>query len=791
MSEEQFEPRIAAVLPGDLLPPRAIERPYPLEELFPHLEVRGTVTFRFPLAIRFPKSLRRVTEAAKRDPDWTPPLWQRHVWIIVTDETPLEDVVRLLGERVDGTEAFVELEPFPAAPLSPGDPFSEGQGYLDLAPRGVDAAHAWTRPGGTGKGVDVWIVEQAFPDHQGVVALDDLPVLTIEQGASCHPDPAVLASNRRHGARTLGVLGATHGQGAFAGMCPDARLHLVCERPSVCSGTGACCRAELANTLLWIASNANRGDVVLIESQVKVDDKWLTDKFERDVIAEGGDPDWFAPVEVDPANYDIIRTLTAMGVTVVEPAGNGGLSLETIRKDGLLVFGGRPDSGAVMVGAARADHRTPSASSNRGRRVNCWAWGDSVWTTSWTPFNPKAAVAHNYSGTSSASAIIAGCAAIVQGVYTARHGVPLDARALRSHLEAPDAGTPATREGLLLDAVGTPVEADGTPDPTGFVTDVIGVMPDLAEVLRRVDDRSDVVIRDRVGDDGVARGLRPTSSPDIIVLRSAGVPADPATHWAGDAESMGHPPAAVHDGDAHTAYLRVYNRGAVAAARVRGHLWHAPVATLIPPCDWTDIGPTVWHGQVPPDGSLAVSEPIDWPAKALPKPGPRAFVAIVSAPGDPGPSPADLGDWKGYLSAVTSASNLAIRNTHFITGAGPDLELAGEITGAPGDAIVFSLDTLARLPARATPELEVPEGLAQLLRIRASRTADDTARGVVRVPLRPGRTVLGRGRLPADARFPVVLRPGLPATFRSWWMVAVRQSYDGTEVGRITWRLRH
>lgn len=109
-----------------------------------------------------------------------------------------------------------------------------------------------------------------------------------------------------------------------------------------------------------------------------------------------------------------------------------------------------------MVGSATsATPRSRLASSSFGSRIDCYAWGQDIHAASAAGTNTYDA----FSGTSGASAIIAGVAASIQGMALAKRGQFL---------------TPAEVRQLLL--IGSDVD-DGAAPPT-----VIGTMPDLAQI---------------------------------------------------------------------------------------------------------------------------------------------------------------------------------------------------------------------------------------------------------------------------------------------------------------------
>jgi hypothetical protein len=135
-----------------------------------------------------------------------------------------------------------------------------------------------------------------------------------------------------------------------------------------------------------------------------------------------------------------------------------------------FVVGG-PDSGAVMVGAgygwtqaflnppppgAQPD-RSRDNFSNFGSRLDVQAWGENIVTTGYSVCDQFGTVATNncytssFSGTSGASAIIAGVVAQTQGILKAAGRRPLNSQEFRALFKNPSVGHPQT------DAIGMPV----------------------------------------------------------------------------------------------------------------------------------------------------------------------------------------------------------------------------------------------------------------------------------------------------------------------------------------------
>ena len=249
-----------------------------------------------------------------------------------------------------------------------------------------------------------------------------------------------------------------------------------------------------ANTPAAILAAVNHmkfGDILLLEAQ------------ETDPVSGT----YFWPLEVGDANYAAIRLATALGITVIEAACNGSFDLDPyVNLDGKHIFNRSytaefRDSGAVVVGAGSSV--APAARlwfSNFGSRVDVFGWGEHVDTT----YTDDAGSAHNlytaeFSGTSSASPIVTGAAAAVQGLAVAALGFPLAPLQVRR----------------LLAAGGT-----RSANPAA---DRIGVMPNLKAIIdgNFVALTPDLFIRDFVGDPGGTAVNTAVPSPPARTSSSA------------------------------------------------------------------------------------------------------------------------------------------------------------------------------------------------------------------------------------------------------------------------------
>jgi hypothetical protein len=130
------------------------------------------------------------------------------------------------------------------------------------------------------------------------------------------------------------------------------------------------------------------------------------------------------------------------------------------------------DSGAIIVAAATSTlPHTRIAYSNYGNRVDCYGWGEHVATAGSCPGSSGLAIntyTENFSGTSSASAIIAGAAIALQSITEANYNFRLNAIQMRAILGN---------------------DLNGTHSENGRLIDKIGVMPDLKKIIPNINNK--------------------------------------------------------------------------------------------------------------------------------------------------------------------------------------------------------------------------------------------------------------------------------------------------------------
>ena len=212
------------------------------------------------------------------------------------------------------------------------------------------------------------------------------------------------------------------------------------------------------------------------------------------------------PSEIEPAVFAATRLATALGIVVVEAAGNGGKDLDAVvNPAGEQIFNRASpdflDSGAIMVGAATSTvPHSRVVTSCYGSRIDCYGWGENVNTLSSHDANtPTNLYTNDFARTSAASGIVAGAALAVQGLAQANLMHRLGPWQLRAILSDPANGT-----------------ASQAPK------DRIGVMPNLRAIIdgNVLNLAPDVYLRDFVGDTGDPHNSPISASPDVILRPS-------------------------------------------------------------------------------------------------------------------------------------------------------------------------------------------------------------------------------------------------------------------------------
>lgn len=353
-------------------------------------------------------------------------------------------------------KAYVAPRPVPAAIATGASAnsrnFEPAQGYLHSAPNGIGAMEVWPLTGGKGKGVTVCDIEGNWN-----LSHEDLPAGIALIGGTVIND----IGWRNHGTAVLGQMVSKPGDAGAVGIAHQA---LAKVHSAVIGGV-----FNTAGAIAGAAAALKAGDVILIELQATgPNGKYVAMQYWNDI-------------------YSAIVAATAKGITVVEAAGNGNENFD------LAIFNGtglQKDSGAIIVGAgipptnffdnfgfgagtAYTKIGVPRSRiwfSNYGKIVNVHGWGWHVTTCGYGDAQGGASenrwYTHRFSGTSSASPIVTGAVACLQGIAKAKLGAPLPPAKVRD----------------ILMKTGTPQVAGlGVP-----LTQRIGPLPDLAKAAKAV-----------------------------------------------------------------------------------------------------------------------------------------------------------------------------------------------------------------------------------------------------------------------------------------------------------------
>jgi len=332
-----------------------------------------------------------------------------------------------------------------AAPGQPTPDFRPLQGYLERSPGGIGAVAAWPLKGGRGAGITLVDVEYGWNFEHEDLREGSAGVIF----GPLHDDD--------HGTAVLGILSADPNRRGVTGIAPSA--------------VAAAASADVDASQKWNAADAiyeasrrlHPGDVILLEMHSPGPGAQPNDPTQAGYIA----------VEFWDDNFDAIRDAGRNGIVVVEAAGNGNADLDSPAYQGKFDRAYR-DSLAILVGAgASALDALPRSRlwfSNYGSRLDVQGWGEDVVTcggrqeASYHDLHDGGCAARCYTrtfgGTSSATPIVAGAVACLQGALIAAGRDPLSSTDMRS----------------LLVETGS---AQG-----GNTAERIGPLPDLAAALR-------------------------------------------------------------------------------------------------------------------------------------------------------------------------------------------------------------------------------------------------------------------------------------------------------------------
>jgi len=390
--------------------------------------VRGEPVFpRDPGTLRAER-MRAEERSGRSLPDLTL-FWRLHLRETVE---PAAALASLLARSDVETAHFAALPaPSPTDLAPPTGDFTPRQRttFQAPAPTGVNALYAWTLPGGRGHGIRLCDIEYNwFQAHE---ELNDVRVTFIGPQHAVPPGLNFL-NETFHGTASLGVVGADRNGYGVEGIA--SRAHLMATGQFTVSGG-----YSPAAAINRAASVLRPGDVMLLELQ----------------MFGGFSGTSLVPAEWHTAEFAAITNAVAAGIIVVEAAGNGGLDLSDTNEFGMAFHRSFRDSGAFLVAGGDGQRRPINVTNHCtiDSRIDLFALGAGVRTTGYGDlFYPGSDNLQSYTdtfaGTSSASAIVAGCAASLQGILSRVEGSVLPPGALRSLLVT--TGTPQASDPRLI-----------------------------------------------------------------------------------------------------------------------------------------------------------------------------------------------------------------------------------------------------------------------------------------------------------------------------------------------------
>jgi subtilisin family serine protease len=413
---------------------------------------------------------------------------------VAAKDAQLEQIAKELRNVPAVEAAYVKPAPEPAVnrmrasgptpPAARTPNFTPRQDYLAAAPGGIDAHYAWTLAGGRGNGVTIIDVEGEWRTSHEDLTVNNNGVL----GGTVPGD----IGWRNHGTAVVGTcIGANNNLGII-GICADAKLGMI----SIFGDE----QRTSSMAIREAADKLNAGDILLIE---------LHYPGPKNNYEERDDQDGYIAVEWWPDEFDAIEYAVGRGVIVVEAAGNGAQDLDDNLYEtpdpGFPATWKNPfrrtnrDSGAILVGAGAPPQGTHGRTlygldrsrldfSNYGSAVDAQGWGREVTTLGYGDLQSGSDESRWYTdefaGTSSASPIVVGALACLQGIRRAQGVAPLTPSQMRAALRATgspqqaDTNAPLTQRignrpdlKALVAATASLAAASGSPSPVSTGSD--------------------------------------------------------------------------------------------------------------------------------------------------------------------------------------------------------------------------------------------------------------------------------------------------------------------------------
>lgn len=305
-------------------------------------------------------------------------------------------------------------------PVAVTPDFESKQFYLDNAPNGVEARHAWAMQNGAGQGVRIIDIEVGW----NIRHEDFNPPWFVAPNSDIDED---------HGTAVWGEIAAKRDGKGMTGIANQAQFGVsIAQWPS-----DQFWETQVPRALDLAQAQLGPGDVIIIE-----------------LHGPGPDGGKYMAVEYYQAIFDVVKMATDKGIIVVAAAGNGGSNLDHPSYKGAFDVNVR-DSGAIIVGAGGSPqggrHLERLYFSCYGNRIDAFAYGEDVPTTGYGDLqnNTNATYTSSFSGTSSATPIVTGVSAVISGLAKFK-GKNLTSKEVRAALRS----TGTVQKGNLGERIG-------------------------------------------------------------------------------------------------------------------------------------------------------------------------------------------------------------------------------------------------------------------------------------------------------------------------------------------------
>ncbi len=329
----------------------------------------------------------------------------RNIFDVVNADLTDEDLQQLSEDLqylpkvkyVELTDAKPVQPPYDISPITPD--YVAQQTYVNANP-GVNMQYAWDM-GLNGQGIRIRNIEYEFNKNHEEFHVN--PKINLADGYTINPTLYTpdYSDFLGHGTATFGVVFGDDGGYGVKGMAYGAEEVILYPEWTVEYGYNRSYAVSLA------LDNSQQGDVIIYEMQT------------GGASGVSGD---YVPAEYNALIWNLTKAASDLGIIIVAAAGNGNQDLDDPMYASYMNKG---NSGAIIVGAG-----TPNVLHNRiyspwgstyGSRVNLQGWGQNVlssgygtYSTIGGDFNQQYTM---FSGTSSATPVVASCVVVLQSYY--------------------------------------------------------------------------------------------------------------------------------------------------------------------------------------------------------------------------------------------------------------------------------------------------------------------------------------------------------------------------------------